>query len=77
MAAAAGKKESVSSSLFMNINDLKVEEDLSTMAALFLGGRCVDDQMEKRAAEGVEEADRCSADLETGERTGRSRRERV
>ena len=77
MAAAAGKKKTVSSSLFMNIYDLKVEEDLSTMAALFLGGRCVDDQMGKRAAEGVEEADRCSADLETGERTGRSRRERV
>ena len=32
MAAAAGTKESVSLSLFMKVNNLKVEEDLSTMA---------------------------------------------
>ena len=34
MAAAAGKKESVLS-LFMKVNNLEVEEDLSTMATLF------------------------------------------
>ena len=32
MAAAAGKKESVSLSLFMQVNDLEVEAELSTMA---------------------------------------------
>ena len=31
-AAAAGKKESVSLSLFVEVNDLEVEEELSTMA---------------------------------------------
>ena len=34
MAAAAGKKESVSLSLFMDVTDLEVEEALSTMATL-------------------------------------------
>ena len=33
-AAAAGKKESVSFSLFMEVNNLEVEEELSTMATL-------------------------------------------
>ena len=32
MAAAAGKKESVSLALFLEVNDLEVEEELSTMA---------------------------------------------
>ena len=32
MGAAAGRKESFSLSLFMEVNDLEVEEDLSTMA---------------------------------------------
>ena len=56
MAAAAGKKESVSLSLFMEVNDFDVCEDLSTMASLFWGGKRVDEQMGKRATEGVEEA---------------------
>ena len=34
MAAAAGKKDAVSLSLFMEVNDLEVEEDISTMASL-------------------------------------------
>ena len=34
MAAAAGKKESVSHSLFIEMNNLEVEEELSTMATL-------------------------------------------
>ena len=34
MAAAAGKKESVSLSLFMEVKSLEVEEELSTMATL-------------------------------------------
>ena len=32
MAAAAGKKESVSLSLFLEVDDLEVEEELSTVA---------------------------------------------
>ena len=32
--AAAGKKESVSLSLFMEVNNLEVQEELSTMATL-------------------------------------------
>ena len=34
VAAAAGKKESVSLSLFMNVNNFEVEEELSTVATL-------------------------------------------
>ena len=34
MAAAAGKKESVSLSLFLDVNNLEVEEEFSTMATL-------------------------------------------
>ena len=48
--AAAVKKELVSSSLFMEMNHLEVEEDLSTMEAE------VDEHMEKGAAEGLEKA---------------------
>ena len=33
-AAAAGKKKSVSLSLFMDVNNLEVEEELSSMATL-------------------------------------------
>ena len=36
MAAAAGQKDSVSVSLFMEVVGLKVEEELSTVATLFL-----------------------------------------
>ena len=35
MAAAACKKKSVSHSLFMDVNSLEVEEQLSTMATIF------------------------------------------
>ena len=35
MAAGAGKKESVSLSLFLEVNDLELEEEPSTMATLF------------------------------------------
>ena len=38
MAAAASKKESVSLSLFMEVNELEVEEELSTIATLFRVG---------------------------------------
>ena len=34
-AAAAGQTESLSLSLFMEVNDLEVEEDVSIMATLF------------------------------------------
>ena len=57
MTAAAGKNESVSLSLHMEVHNLEFEEELSTMATLFLGGRRVDGQMEAGAAEGVEQAD--------------------
>ena len=66
--AAAGKKESVSSSLFMDVNNLEVEEDSATMATLLWGGSCVDGNMEQGAAEGVKEADLRSTDMETRER---------
>ena len=39
------------------MNELEVVEETSTMATLSWGGRCVDGQMEKGTAEGVEEAD--------------------
>ena len=48
MAAAAGKKESVSLSLFMEVYNLDVEEELSTMAT-GLGGRKLDGKMGNRA----------------------------
>ena len=35
----------------------ELEEEISTMATLVSGGRCVDGPMEKGAGEGVEEAD--------------------
>ena len=37
-AAAAGKKESASPSLFMEVKNLEVEEELSTMATLAWAG---------------------------------------
>ena len=72
MAAAAGKKESVSLSVFMELSDLENEEELSTMASLFWAAGVWVGQMEKRAAEGVEEADLSSTDMEIGERAPRS-----
>ena len=64
MAAAAGKKESVPPSLFVKVKDLKVEEELFTMATLFsAGGLWMNRQ--RRAAEGVEEADLRSGEMET------------
>ena len=56
MAAATGKKESVPLSLFMEVNDLVVEEDFSTMVALW-GRRRVNGKIEHGAAEVVEAAD--------------------
>ena len=53
MAAAASKKVSVSRSVLMEVNDLEVEEDLSTLATLF-GAEVV--WMEKRAERSLEEA---------------------
>ena len=44
---AAGKKESVSLSLLMEVNNSEVEEALSTMTTLFLSGMRVDGQMQK------------------------------
>ena len=57
----------------MEVNNLEVEEKLSTMATLCLGGRCVDGQMEKRAAKGVAESDLRTTDMEAGEEACRSR----
>ena len=53
MAAAAGKKVSVSRADLMEVNDLEVKEDLSTLATLF-GAEVV--WMEKRAERSLEEA---------------------
>ena len=72
MAAAAGKKESVPLSLFMEVNNLEIEKELSTMATLAWTEGVRLGRMEKRAAEGLEEADLRSTDLETSGRTGRS-----
>ena len=72
MAAAAGKEESVALSLYMEVYNLEVEETLSTMAALLLGGRCVYEQMVNRTAAGMQETDLRSADMETSWRTCRS-----
>ena len=44
-------------SRFLEVNELGVVEEISTMATLSWGGRCVDGQTEEGAAEGVEEAD--------------------
>ena len=53
--AAAGKKESVSLSLCIEVNNVEFEEDTSTVANALL--RAIFGKMEKRAAEGVEGAD--------------------
>ena len=68
MAAAAGKKSSVSLSFFMDVTNLEVEEELSTMATHAWAEVVRLGRMEKRAAEGLEEAG--LRDLETSERTG-------
>ena len=56
MAPAVGKTESVSLFLFLEVNSLVVGEELF-MGHACLGGRCIVGKMEKRAAEGLEEAD--------------------
>ena len=73
MAEAVGKKDPVSMSLFMEVNDLEIEEVFSAMATLFweegVGmGRWTSEE---------EEADLWSADTERGERTFRSRHVRM
>ena len=55
-AAAAGKKQSVSLSLFMEVNNLEVEEELSTNGHACLGGRGLA-EMGKRTTVGLEDAD--------------------
>ena len=72
MAAAAGKKESVSLSPFMEVNNLEVEEELSTVATLDWAEGVWLGRWEKRAAKGWEEADLRSTTMETGERACRS-----
>ena len=57
MAASADKEASVSSSLFMLVDGLEVEEELTTMATFGAKVCGVDGQMEKGAAAGVEAAD--------------------
>ena len=54
--AAAGKNESVSLSLFIEVNVLEFEEDLSTSGHALLGRGGWDEHLGKRTAEGVEEA---------------------
>ena len=57
MAAGAGKKESASLSLFMEVNHLEVEEELSTCGHACLGGRCLAGKMEEITAADTDEAD--------------------
>ena len=70
--ASAVKKEPVSLCLFMKVNIHEVAEDLSTMAPVFWAEGVWMGQTVKRAAEGVEEADLQSRNMDTGERTCRS-----
>ena len=56
----------------MVVNYFEVEEELTTMATLFLAEVCGWEDGEKVAAKRVEEADFRGADLEAGERTCRS-----
>ena len=65
--AAAGQKN-VS---FPVVNDLEVE--VVHLGRALLGGRRVDEQTEKGAAEGVEDADFQGAEMEPGEMEVRSR----
>ena len=57
-AAAAGKKESVSLSLFMEVNDLEVEEETLHNGHACLGGGCLAGKMVKRAAGRLEHGNR-------------------
>ena len=54
MAAAAGKKESASLSLFMDVNILEVEQELSTMGTLAWAENVWLGEVEKRTAEEVQ-----------------------
>ena len=71
MAAAAGKKEAVSLSLFHGSEQIGGWRRALHHGHALLGGRCVDGKMEERE-EGAEKACLSSADVETGERTCRS-----
>ena len=64
--AAAGK-ESVSLSHTMVVNNLVVEEELWHHGHACSGGGCLAGKMEKRADEGLEEADFRNTDMETNE----------
>ena len=57
MAAAAGKNESVSLSFLLEVNDLEVEKELSTVATLAWGRRNLDGIVVKRAERNLEETD--------------------
>ena len=74
MAAAACKKKSVSLSLFMEVNSLEVEEELSTMATLFCAkGVCGwEDGREREQKTAWRKLGFRSAEMETGERAWRS-----
>ena len=72
MASAACKKESVSLLLFMLVNNLEVEENVSDGHAGF-GGRKLDGKMDKKAKLGFGGADFRGSGVEASERTCRSR----
>ena len=73
MAAAAGKKESVSLSLLMEVNDLEVEEEVIHHGPRSFGRKAWwMGRWRKAAAEGVEEADSRNAEMETSERACRN-----
>ena len=56
LAAAAGKKESVSLSLVLVVNGFEVEEELSTSGHASLGRGNLERKMGQRAEGGLEEA---------------------
>ena len=74
--ARRNRCRSLSLSLFLEVNNLEVEEQLSTTATLAWVGGVWLGRWEKGAAEGLEEADLRGSDMVTSERTCRNRHAR-
>ena len=72
MAAAAGKKSTISLSLFMETCGLEVEEELSTLATRCWAEGVWTEKMVSRTMRSVDEAGSRGSNVETGERTRRS-----
>ena len=72
MAAAAGKKSTISLSLFMEACGLEVEEELSSMATQYWAGGVWTGKMELRAKRSLDEADSRGSNVEASEEVRRS-----